>query len=259
MKPRLAVFLAAGLGTRLGPMGTMTPKGLIRVGGTTLIERSIASLRASGIERFIIVTGHLSEQYEDLARRLGDSVTTRHNVSYAARGSSASFCCVGPIDEPYLLAESDLLYEPRAPRLLVDAPEGDVLLASGPTASGDEVFVGVEGCRLMSLTKRRDRLVGTCAGELVGLTRISPALHAAMLREAASLLRHDPLTDYESVLVAAGRDHTVKVLVVQDLVWTEVDDARQLERAFSLTCRSGRAITRHSPPNPRSSSVNSSG
>jgi choline kinase len=230
--PRLAVILAAGRGVRLGAMGLEAPKGFIQIGGVTLIERSIAALRAAGIERVVIVTGHLSAHYADLAGRLGGWVTLVHNAEYATSGSLVSLAAVGPLDEPYLLVESDLLYERRAPRLLMESPHPDVLLASGPTGSGDEVYVGAEAGHLVDLTKQLGTLRGTHIGELVGLTRVSPALHARILSEAASLLAHTRQVEYETALVAAARHHALPVLVVDDLLWTEVDDEQHLARAL---------------------------
>jgi len=231
--PKLAVILAAGRGVRLGPLGREMPKGLLTVGGHTLIERSLSALREAGIERVTIVTGHLADQYQALAARLGPWLTLVHNAEYATSGSLVSLTAAGAIDEPYLLVESDLLYERRAPRLLIDSPDEDVLLASGPTRSGDEVYVGAERGRLVDLTKQLDRLAAPLAGELVGLTRISPSLHAGILTQASELLAETRHVEYETALVATARRHRISVLVVDDLVWTEVDDATHLSRAMA--------------------------
>ena len=231
MTPRLAVILAAGRGVRLGAMGQQVPKGFLEVGGQALIERSLDALRAAGIHRVVIITGHLPDRYRALADRAGGWITLVHNTEYATSGSLVSLTCVGDPDEPYLLVESDLLYEPRAPRLLVESPSPDLLLASGPTGSGDEVYVGAEHECLVDLSKHLDRLRGAHVGELVGLTRVSPALHTEILSQADRLLADTRHVEYEAALVAASRRHPVPVLVVPDLVWTEVDDASHLARA----------------------------
>jgi choline kinase len=231
--PRLAVILAAGRGIRLGARGRQTPKGFIHTPAGTLIERSIEVLREAGIERVVIVTGHLSGHYSDLAGRLGDWVTLVHNPAYARSGSLVSLISVGPLDEPYLLVESDLLYERRAPRLLIESTRPDVLLASGATGSGDEVYVGIDAGHLVDLTKQRSRLLGTYAGELVGLTRVSPALHARILAEAVHLMARTRHVEYEEALVAVARHHPLAVHVVDDLVWAEIDDANHLTRALA--------------------------
>ena len=233
MKPRLAVILAAGRGVRLASVGREMPKGFISICGETLIERSIRELRATGIERVVIVTGHLAARYADLARRLGEWVTLVHNPEYASTGSLVSLTCIGGVDEPYLLVESDVLYERRAPRLLMDSPHPDVLLASGPTGSGDEVYVGATDGHLVDLTKQRGELRGTYTGEFVGLTRVSPALHARLLSEAARLMAETQHVEYEAALVAAAGHHPLPVLLIDDLVWTEIDDATHLARAIA--------------------------
>jgi choline kinase len=234
MTPCLAVVLAAGRGGRLGPISQKVPKGLLRIGERTLIERSLEALRGAGIERVIIVTGHLASQYEDLASRLGTWISIVHNRDFASSGSLVSLTAAGPLREPYLLVESDLLYEPRAPRLLVEAAQSELLLASGFTYSGDEVYVGARNGHLVDLTKRAEALKGDRVGELVGLTRISPEFQAEILREADVLLARERRTDYEAALVRAAHRHELPVLVVEDLIWTEVDDARDFARARNI-------------------------
>ena len=46
--------MAAGLGTRFGKMTETVPKGFVECGGISMVERSIQTLIACGIERIII-------------------------------------------------------------------------------------------------------------------------------------------------------------------------------------------------------------
>ncbi|HTI67357.1 MAG TPA: bifunctional UDP-N-acetylglucosamine diphosphorylase/glucosamine-1-phosphate N-acetyltransferase GlmU [Caulobacteraceae bacterium] len=69
MAARAAVILAAGQGTR---MKSSTPKVLHRVGGRTLLDRSIDAAQALGCERIVVVAGAHSPDVADHARnRLG--------------------------------------------------------------------------------------------------------------------------------------------------------------------------------------------
>ena len=54
------IFLAAGLGSRLLPITINTPKPLIRVKGTRIIDTAIDAALAVGIEEIYIVRGYLS-------------------------------------------------------------------------------------------------------------------------------------------------------------------------------------------------------
>lgn len=61
-----AVIMAAGKGSRLDPLTRTTPKPLIRVNGTRLIDTAIRALRGNGIDEIYVVTGHLKECYAAL-------------------------------------------------------------------------------------------------------------------------------------------------------------------------------------------------
>ncbi len=61
-----AVFIAAGFGSRLVPVTLNTPKPLVRVKGTRIIDTLIDAVLEAGIEEIIIVRGYLSEQFDQL-------------------------------------------------------------------------------------------------------------------------------------------------------------------------------------------------
>ena len=61
---RTAIILAAGMGVRLKERGKLMPKGCMCLGEKAIVEESVLRLLAVGIERIVIVTGHLAEQYE---------------------------------------------------------------------------------------------------------------------------------------------------------------------------------------------------
>ncbi len=65
MKPA-ALILAAGYSSR---MGTFKP--LVRIGGSTAIERAIDLFLSAGMSDVIVVTGYQSEQLEPVVRRKG--------------------------------------------------------------------------------------------------------------------------------------------------------------------------------------------
>jgi choline kinase len=233
---RDAVILAAGRGTRLGAMGAQHPKGFIELGGAAIIETSLARLARAGIERVTIVTGHLDGFYRDLAKRHPE-VALVHNDRFADSGSMYSlYVAREAVDEDFLLLESDLIYEQRALTTLLDAPPRnttapDTLLVSGPTGSGDEVYVEAAAGRLTGLSKHRAELAGEVIGELVGITRLTPACLSAMCRHAEGVFRDTLHLEYEQALVAAGREMPVVCALVPDLAWSEIDDAQHLARA----------------------------
>lgn len=228
-----AVILAAGRGTRLaGHVGDF-PKGFLRLGELPIIEESIDRLAQAGIRDVLIVTGHCASHYDDLARRRPGLVRTVHNPRFAESGSMYSLWSAREAARgPFLLLESDLVYEPRALACLLEHPAADAILLSGPTGAGDEVYVECRDGNLVDMSKRRDALGTGVAGELVGISKISAALYTLMCAIAeqafATSLRYDYETD---CLVAAGRERPIACPVVPDLVWGEIDDPSHLARA----------------------------
>jgi L-glutamine-phosphate cytidylyltransferase len=59
-----AVILAAGRGSRMGPMCDDRPKCLVELEGKQLIERQIAALRRGGVEEIGVVRGYRAEMIE---------------------------------------------------------------------------------------------------------------------------------------------------------------------------------------------------
>jgi NDP-sugar pyrophosphorylase family protein len=57
-----AMILAAGLGTRLRPLTNDRPKALVEIAGRTLLEITLARLRAFGIREVIVNVHHFADQ-----------------------------------------------------------------------------------------------------------------------------------------------------------------------------------------------------
>ncbi len=113
---RTALLLAAGMGSRLSPLTDSLPKCLVEVNGTPILEKLIRSLRSHGFKRLVVVTGHLSEVIHDyLGNRYADiEITYIHSTLYKTTNNIYSLWLAKKvIDEPFLLIESDLVFQPE--------------------------------------------------------------------------------------------------------------------------------------------------
>ena len=239
MRPVEAVILAAGMGTRLRPIGHQGPKGALVLQQRSIVEDSVHRLLQAGIERITIVTGYQSEFYDALAESMPQTVYTIHNPKYADSGSMYSlFLARDRVAGDFLLLESDLIYEQRALSTLLENPAVNLLLLSGKTGAGDEVYVAADSDRrLLAMSKQPDQLQAGIAGELVGISKVSPALFEAICAFAdESFARNDSLhLDYETdAMVAAGRSVPVHCVTVDGLLWSEIDDAAHYQRAIEI-------------------------
>ncbi|MEG0751818.1 MAG: NTP transferase domain-containing protein [Oscillospiraceae bacterium] len=83
--PKNAIILAAGLGMRMVPINTETPKGLIEVDKEPLIERIIKQLREVGVSKIYVVVGFMKEQYEYLIDKFDAELIV--NSDYATKNN----------------------------------------------------------------------------------------------------------------------------------------------------------------------------
>ena len=227
-----AVILAAGLGSRLGDENDGKPKGLLQLGRQSIIEESIEKLIKSGIEKIWIVTGHQSESFEELPKLYESKVSLVMNPDFKQSGTLHSLSMIADkVSPPFLLLESDIIFEYRAIESALNHHSEDCILLSGFSDCGDEVFV--ETCRdkLVLMSKNINELGSSPAGELVGIVKIGSELFKKMMQ----FYKQDPkhkMADYETdALVAVAAEASISCLIIDDLVWSEIDDPDHLKRA----------------------------
>ena len=228
-----AVILAAGLGSRLKDRTKEIPKGFIEIENRSLIGMSINKLFKSGIEKVYIGTGHLNEIYDEFARR-HETITCIKNKIYSSTGSMFTLYNMREhINSDFLLLESDLLYSKRALETLQKSEKTEVILGSGKTDSGDEVYIETdEKNMLVNLSKDKGSL-GNIHAELVGISRVSSRAFDLMCRYFESKKDSDIKMDYEYAMVGVTADAGFYVHRIDDLVWCEIDDENHLNRAIN--------------------------
>lgn len=141
-----ALLLAAGTGSRLQPLTLDAPKCLTEVGGIPILERLVNNLRAQGFKRLIVVIGHLGDHIQEfLQQHAGDmQVDYVLNPDYRTSNNIYSLWLARQqIREPFLLVESDLVFETS---MLDDMLQPDKMAVSRmlPWMNGTTVELGVE-------------------------------------------------------------------------------------------------------------------
>jgi len=244
-----AVILAAGMGIRLRNITGLLPKGLLGIGGKSLIYRSLECLKNEGISRAVVVTGFQDSLYHQHLQQNEDipELEFIHSKQFEDTGSMHSlFVASNYLQEDFLLLESDLLYESRALPSVINFEGPDVVLASGETGSGDEVYIyGEKYEKQTGIINSSSVLTGKIAaiskkpfpglsvqGELVGISKISLKLLNRMceLHKVNSEFPCD--RHYEEYISDLCSMTKIPFLRVGDLVWTEIDNQSHYERAL---------------------------
>jgi len=109
-----AMILAAGRGERLRPLTDSTPKPLIAIAGTPLIEYHLRNLAGAGVKDIIINTAWLAEK---IHQQLGDGsaygVTIRYSDEGTALETAGGIINALPLlgDDPFLVVNGDIYCE----------------------------------------------------------------------------------------------------------------------------------------------------
>ena len=107
-----AVFIAAGFGTRLVPITLNTPKPLVRVNGTRIIDTLLDAIVAAGIEEIVIVRGYLAEQFDQLLYKYPNIRFIENPIYNEANNISSAICAKDLLGGAYVLEADLLLYNP---------------------------------------------------------------------------------------------------------------------------------------------------
>ncbi len=111
-KVKRAVIVAAGTGTRMLPLTAHTPKPLISVNGTRMIDSVIAALHENGIFEIHVVVGHLKEQFRDLPERF-PGLTLIENPYYLSCNNISSLYMAREYLEDVIILDADqLIFNP---------------------------------------------------------------------------------------------------------------------------------------------------
>lgn len=146
-RPRTALLLAAGMGSRLSPLTDSTAKCLIPVCGIPILERLVRTLISYDFTRLVIVVGHQAGLIQDYLQHLSTDIEIDYVVSSRYRTTNniySLWLARRVINEPFLLIESDLVFEES---LLEEMLKADTVAVSRqlPWMNGTTVMLDGRG------------------------------------------------------------------------------------------------------------------
>jgi MurNAc alpha-1-phosphate uridylyltransferase len=205
--PKIAMVLAAGLGTRMRPYNGSIPKPLVKVGNKALIDYVLDRLAAAGVETAVVNIHHMADQIErHLASRQRPRIVfsdERDELLGTAGGIVKALPLLG--DAPFFLVHSDTIWidgvTSNLSRLAAafDPAMMDGLLLQAPTTTSIG-YTGQGDFRMApdgKLTRRAEREVVPFV--YAGAAILSPAFVAGVPPGPSSM---SPLFDRA---VEAGR------------------------------------------------------
>jgi len=119
--------MAAGEGTRLRPLTEAWAKPVLPIDGRPVIATLLRELSGAGIERVVVVTGHLAEQVESL---VGDGGGFGLHAEFVRQpevlGSADTVrrALAAGLEPPFVVTAADTVFRPGDLRRFVEGVEG---------------------------------------------------------------------------------------------------------------------------------------
>ncbi len=240
-----ALMLAAGMGRRLGKYTEQCTKCMVEVGGQTLLERAVESLKQAGIHRLIMVVGWESER---LIQYIEENLTGMEfvfvqNPDYAITNNIHSLYLARSYlaEDDTILLESDLVFDPVLIEQMVNSPDKDLVAVAKyeQWMDGTVTTLSSDGLIREYIEKRDFKFENA--------DRYYKTVNIYKFSRDFSVKQYIPFLEayiaaygknqyYEMVLqmLAHHPDVRMKAFDVGDLPWYEIDDAQDLDIANIL-------------------------
>lgn len=214
------------------------PKCLLKIGGSSLLHRTLEDLRSAGVEEVILVVGFRKEEVVEEARRHADGLRLHvvENDRYREGAILSLWSARLFLDRPVLVMDADVLCPPSALKRLAHSPHPSCILADGSSAdTGEEQMVFGEQGRVFHIAKRAPEEIRrrwTRFGESLGFLKLSRdgAVGLRKLLEekvgaGVVNIEHEQLYPplFGKVFVGCER--------VDGMSWAEIDTPEDLEKA----------------------------
>ena len=226
------IILAAGKGSRLNGTAGDKPKCLLRVGGMTLLERQIETLRATGVDDIAVVVGC---QAEAVRRSCRSGLQFIENTRFAQTNSLYSLWLARPLLlGGFVVMNCDVLLHPQLLDDLVMSRHEDALLLSySDDALGDEEMkVRVRRGRVVEMSKTMS--ADDADGENVGVVRFGADGARRLVDILDARVAAGGLRDWAPrAFDAFARERPLHAIGTRGYPWTEIDFPEDYHRAVN--------------------------
>jgi choline kinase len=236
-----ALILAAGMGSRIGPLTSDCPKTLLEVGGITILERMLDNILACGIDEFVVVLGFLHERIRQFVDDTFPDLDVQFVVNDRYRETNTGYSLMLATEllegSPFVKFDGDVVFEKAIlQQLLASSDENCLCIDRNIQLDAEEVKVILaDGTRVLRASK--SVAPEDAIGESIGIEKIG-ASSAKVLATELRLMMQDVDNFQEYYEGAYERlienDTNFHAVDITGLDWCEIDTLRDLETAGKL-------------------------
>lgn len=171
-----AIILAAGQGKRLLPLTQDTPKTLLNISGTTILEYQLVTLASCNVKEVVLVGGFRVDKLKDYAERyialhgLDLKLKVINNKDYAITNNLYSlWLAKDEMTSDFLVINGDNVFDRRAIVKMIQQKDitAAVAIHKNPSYDDEDMKVRIVGSTVVEISKGIDNL--EASGESIGL------------------------------------------------------------------------------------------
>ena len=235
-----ALLLAAGMGYRLRPITDDAPKCLTEINGYSILERLVRCLQLNGIDRLVIVVGHMQDSIRNFFEESSTSLNVEFvfNPDYLTTNNIYSWWLARKsLREPFVLIESDLLFNASllAPML---SPNKIAVSPIEKWMNGSTVTLDHHGqVKAFYSSVNQGRVTGSRPFKTVNMYSLSLSSWKQVEKRLEQYISSGRVQDYyEAVFSEMVREGALsfKAVTFRPGSWYEVDTLSDLDEAERL-------------------------
>lgn len=226
-----ALILAAGRGSRLGPLGA-GPKCLLEIGRRPIVEHQLETLARCGIGPACLVVGYGADEVRERVGIRAEYVT---NPRWSATNSLYSYWLARDwVTDDVIVLNCDVLFAPQLVERLLDVPGDALAYDSSSGERREEMSVRLQDGMLVDMSKSLPP--SEVSGENVGMLKLTRDTARALFEKAGELVAAGHEKDWLGAAVRQiAQTRPIRGVDVAGLPWAEIDFPADLDRARKVT------------------------
>ena len=230
-----ALFLAAGLGSRLAPITDNVPKSMVPVNGKPILVKQIENLLNNSVNDITVITGYKSEVIEELVRNNYPFINIIKSKDYINTNNmySAYLAKNKLYGEGFLMMNADVYYDDIVITELLKEKYVNAIVTDIGTYNEESMKVTEENGRLVSISKQIDK--EDALGCSIDVYKFSPKAGKAFFDKCSEYIdEKKELKLWSEVALNAILNEVDFIACPLKGRWVEIDNHEDLAMATNL-------------------------
>jgi len=234
-----AIILAAGQASRLRPITKNTPKCLLKIKGTSIIDHQVDTLYKNGINEIIVVVGFRSKKIIDYL------VNHHHEIKFhfifnkkfkETKAAYSLWLARKYLKDPVLYLNSDVFFSPEIIKNIIKSKNSSVTAIQRVPWDEEEVNVITQkNMQIIEIGKHIDEKLS--CGEFIGITKLGKEFNKNLIKTLDYFIKKKEYQKFAADAInLAIKNYGGKIYALDVTSWPaiEIDTIDDFKRAQEM-------------------------